>query len=97
MILLALAYGAHEAESKVSHHVRIAMDSLGSLAYAGIGLLGIAAGGLFLQYNIIPLPLPPARVNGIMIFLIGVAIGVHIMALVLSLFLHTTEETEKDD
>lgn len=95
-ILLALAYGPHEAENKLNHNIRVTMDTLGSLAYASIGLLGIAAGGMFLQFNIIPLPFPPAAINGLMIFLIGAAIGVHIMALVVSLFLHTAEEAEDD-
>jgi len=97
MILIALAYGLNEAEAMANHSRRIIMDCVGSLIYAGIGLLGIAAGGMFLQFNIIPLPFPPARINNIMIFLIGSAIGIHIMALVLSLFLHTAKEAEIDD
>jgi multicomponent Na+:H+ antiporter subunit B len=97
MILVALAYGLNEAEKMADHNKRIIMDCVGSLIYGGIGLLGIAAGGMFLQYGIIPLPLPPARINNIMIFLIGSAIGIHIMALVLSLFLHTAKEAEIDD
>jgi flagellar basal body-associated protein FliL len=36
--------------------------------------------------------MPPAEVRGIMILLIGVAIGIHIMALGASLFLHLAEE-----
>jgi len=97
MILMALAYGLNEAEAMANHTRRVIMDCVGSLIYAGIGLLGIAAGGMFLQFNIIPLPFPPARINNIMIFLIGSAIGIHIMALVLSLFLHTAKEAEIDD
>jgi len=97
MILVALAYGLDDAEAMVNHKIRTIMDCVGSLVYVGIGLLGIAAGGLFLQYGIIPLPFPPARINSLMIFLIGSAIGIHIMALVLSLFLHTAKEAEVDD
>jgi len=97
MILVALAYGLDKAETMANHSNRIIMDCVGSLVYAGIGLIGIAAGGMFLQYGIIPLPFTPARINNLMIFLIGSAIGVHIMALVLSLFLHTAKEAEIDD
>ena len=97
MILVALAYGLDKAETMTDHNYRIIMDCVGSLVYAGIGLIGIAAGGMFLQYGIIPLPFTPARINNLMIFLIGSAIGVHIMALVLSLFLHTAKEAEIDD
>jgi len=97
MILLALAYGLNRAESEVGHDARVIMDCLGSLAYAGIGLMGIAAGGLFLQYGIIPLPLPRSQINAIMILSIGTAIGIHIMALVVSLFLHMAKEAEIDD
>ncbi len=97
MILVALAYGLDEAETMANHSYRIIMDCVGSLVYAGIGLIGIAAGGMFLQFGIIPLPFPPARINNLMIFLIGSAIGIHIMALVLTLFLHTAKEAEIDD
>ncbi|MCL0034514.1 sodium:proton antiporter [Dehalococcoidia bacterium] len=92
MILLALSYDLSSAETKVSHKVRIAMDSTGALLFAGIGLLCLLAGGVFLEYGIIPLPMVPAEVRGLMILLVGVAIGIHIMALAASLFLHLAEE-----
>lgn len=97
MILIALAFGIKEPEKMVNHKTRIVMDCVGSLLYGGIGILGLVAGGMFLQYSILPLPLEPAKINNLMIFLIGSAIGLHIMALVLSLFLHTAEEAEIDD
>ncbi|MCL0057209.1 sodium:proton antiporter [Dehalococcoidia bacterium] len=92
MILLALSYDLSSAETKVSHKVRIAMDSTGALLFAGIGLLCLLVGGVFLEYGIIPLPMVPAEVRGLMILLVGVAIGIHIMALAASLFLHLAEE-----
>ncbi|MCL0060529.1 hypothetical protein M1N87_02350 [Dehalococcoidia bacterium] len=94
MILLALSYDLSSAETKVSHKVRIAMDSTGALLFAGIGLLGLLAGGVFLEYGIIPLPMAAAEVRGLMILLVGVAIGIHIMALATSLFLHMAEDHE---
>lgn len=97
MILYALAFGLNKTETEVSHDMRIVMDCLGSLFYAGSGLLAIAAGGFFLQYAMIPLPLPRAQINGIMILLIGAGIGIHIMALVVSLFLHMAKEAGIDD
>ncbi|MCL0088964.1 sodium:proton antiporter [Dehalococcoidia bacterium] len=92
MILLALSYDLSSAETKVSHKVRIAMDSTGALLFAGMGLLCLLVGGVFLEYGIIPLPMAPAEVRGLMILLVGVAIGIHIMALAASLFLHLAEE-----
>ncbi|MCL0038652.1 sodium:proton antiporter [Dehalococcoidia bacterium] len=92
MILLALSYDLSSAETKVSHKVRIAMDSTGALLFAGMGLLCLLAGGVFLEYGVIPLPMAMAEVRGLMILLVGVAIGIHIMALAASLFLHLAEE-----
>ena len=92
MILLALSYDLSSAETRVSHKIRIAMDSTGALLFAGIGLLGLLAGGVFLEYGVIPLPMAPAEIRGLMILLIGVAIGIHIMALVASLFLCLAED-----
>ncbi|MBT9159804.1 MAG: MnhB domain-containing protein [Dehalococcoidia bacterium] len=94
MILLALSYDLSSAEARASHKVRIAMDSTGALLFAGIGLVALLAGGFFLEYGIIPLPMAPAEVRGIFILLVGVAIGIHIMALAASLFLHLAEEHE---
>jgi multicomponent Na+:H+ antiporter subunit B len=92
MILLALSYDLSTAEARASHKVRVAMDSIGSLMFAGIGLLALLAGGVFMDFDIIPLPMAQAEVRGLMILLIGVAIGIHIMALAASLFLHIAEE-----
>ena len=92
IILLALSFDLASAEARARHEIRIAMDSIGSLVFAGIGLLSLLAGGLFMDFGIIPLPWPPAQVRGLMILLIGVAIGVHIMALAASLFLHMAED-----
>ena len=94
IILLALSYELSSAETKVSHKVRIAMDSTGALLFAGMGLLCLLVGGVFLEYGVIPLPVAPAKVRGLMILLVGVAIGIHIMALAASLFLHLAEEHE---
>jgi multicomponent Na+:H+ antiporter subunit B len=94
MILLALSYDLSTAEARASYKIRIAMDSIGSLMFAGIGLIALLAAGVFMDFDVIPLPMPPAEVRGIMILLIGVAIGIHIMALAASLFLHLAEEHE---
>ncbi|MCL0091064.1 hypothetical protein M1O13_03705 [Dehalococcoidia bacterium] len=94
MILLALSYDLSSAEDRASHKVRIIMDSTGALLFAGMGLLCLLAGGVFLEYGVIPLPMAMAEVRGLMILLVGVAIGIHIMALAASLFLHLAEEHE---
>ncbi|MCL0104078.1 sodium:proton antiporter [Dehalococcoidia bacterium] len=92
IILLALSYDLSSAEDRASHKVRIIMDSTGALLFAGIGLLCLLAGGVFLEYGVIPLPMAMAEVRGLMILLVGVAIGIHIMALAASLFLYLAEE-----
>ena len=92
LILLALSYDLASAEARAGHALRIAMDSAGSLLFAGIGLLSLLAGGVFMEFGVIPLPMPPARVRGLMILFIGMAIGVHIMAMVSSLFLHMADD-----
>ncbi|MCL0064070.1 sodium:proton antiporter, partial [Dehalococcoidia bacterium] len=81
IILLALSYDLSSAEDRASHKVRIIMDSTGALLFAGMGLLCLLAGGVFLEYGVIPLPMAMAEVRGLMILLVGVAIGIHIMAL----------------
>ncbi|ATZ61570.2 MAG: MnhB domain-containing protein [Methanosarcinales archaeon Met12] len=95
MILLALSYDLSSAEARASHKMRLIMDSGGILLFAGIGLLALLAGGAFLQYGMIPLPMAPAQVSGLMILLVGVAIGIHVMALMATLFFLMAQEKEE--
>jgi len=94
LVLLALSYDLSTAETRANHKIRITMDSAGALLFAGMGLVALLAGGVFLEYGIVPLPIAPAEVRGIMILLVGVAIGIHIMPLAASLFLHMAEDHE---
>lgn len=92
MILMAVSFGLFKAERRAPDKIRTIMDSSGALLFAGMGFLGILAGGMFLAYGIIPLPMTPAEVSRLMIILVGVAIGIHIMALMPTLFFTMTQE-----
>lgn len=87
MIVLALSYDLSSVEARASHKIRSLMDSAGALLFGGIGFLGLLAGGAFLEYDVIPLPMTPVEVSEIMILLVGVAIGIHIMAVVVTIFI----------
>ncbi|MCD5409329.1 MAG: hypothetical protein LRZ87_00965, partial [Methanocellales archaeon] len=76
MILLAISFGLSEAEKRAASKIRDLMAVSGALLFTAIGLLGILAGGTFLEFMVIPLPMHPADVSELMIILIEIAIGV---------------------
>ena len=98
IILMVLIYGLPETQKAITHKLLNLMDSGGGMVYIMVGILGILAGGKFLEYLIIPAPfsLSPTDVSLAMVIIIGIAIGVHMVALVASLFFHMAERKHND-
>ena len=81
-VLLGLAYGLDEVKRRFPLKVLMIFVSLGVCIYAGIGLLCLLLGANFLNYGILPVPLP--RYMGM--FGIEVGVGITVMAVMISLF-----------
>jgi multicomponent Na+:H+ antiporter subunit B len=81
-VLLGLAYGLDEVKRRFPLKVLMIFVSLGVFIYAGIGLLCLLLGANFLNYGILPVPLP--RYMGM--FGIEVGVGITVMAVMISLF-----------
>lgn len=92
LILLTLTFGLAEAEKRAPFRMLIAIAVSGALVFTGIGMLGILFGGYFLDFLVIPLPIPPADVSELMIVSIEIAIGVAVMALLIIIFFGMAEE-----
>ena len=81
-VLLGMAYGLKEVKRRFPLKVLVVFVSLGVFIYAGIGAVCLALGGNFLNYGILPVPLP--RYMGM--FGIEVGVGITVMAVMVSLF-----------
>lgn len=93
MILLAISFGLSEAEKRATHGLRLMLDTSGAVLFTMVGVAGILAGGKFLEYTVIPIPMMTAsEVSGLLILAVGTFIGLHIMALITTLFFVMTEE-----
>ncbi len=75
----------------------VSLAGLGVFLYAFTGLLTMFAGGTFLEYDNLPLPIPQEYLHpvGIMIVEIGVAIGV--MATIITILKAIVERVRFDD
>ncbi|GMR05401.1 MAG: Na(+)/H(+) antiporter subunit B [Thermodesulfobacteriota bacterium] len=76
IILYALAFGAGEGRKRMSERVNDILGSAGVLIFAGIGVLCIVFGGMFLEYESLPLGHHLATHLGVYGIEIGVAITV---------------------
>jgi multicomponent Na+:H+ antiporter subunit B len=77
-ILLALALGPSALERYVNERLCLAIAAAGVLLYLLTGLASLPAGGEFLDYARLPLPVSPVRARylGILFIETGVAAGV---------------------
>jgi multicomponent Na+:H+ antiporter subunit B len=77
-ILLALAFGRRTLDRKVHEPLCLAVGAAGVLLYALTGVAGMVAGGTFLDYSRLPLPVTPVRARyfGILFIETGVTLGV---------------------
>lgn len=76
IILYAIAFGAAEGRKRMREKVNDIMSPLGVLIYAGIGALCLVFGGMYLEYEALPLGHHLATHLGVYGVEIGVAITV---------------------
>ena len=81
-ILLGMAYGLDEVKHRFSLKNLTVFVSLGVFIYAGIGVLCLLLGQNFLNYGVLPIPLP--RYMGM--FGIELGVGITVMAVMVSLY-----------
>ena len=82
MILLAVSHRAEVMEQRFPLGTLTVMTSLGVFIYGFLGVVCIFFGGNFLDYGVLPIPLP--RSMGMLGIEIGV--GITVMAVMISIF-----------
>ena len=89
LVLMLLAYGYHDARSRISEKIMIVFSSMGVLIYAGIGLLCLLLLGNFLDYSMLAkiLHVDPARARSLGILGVEIGVGFAVMAVMVSIFL----------
>jgi multicomponent Na+:H+ antiporter subunit B len=93
MILLAVAFGMKEGESRMGHDVSTVLESF-AIFYVLIGLAGIYLGANFLSNNIagIPLGRPGSLLSGGLILLLNIVIGFKVASTGKTLFYTLAKE-----
>jgi multicomponent Na+:H+ antiporter subunit B len=87
-ILLAIAYGTDDMQSRFSEKMMTVLTSGGVFLYAAIGVLCLVLGANFLDYGILEaLPIIPAGLGRYMgMFGIELGVGITVMAVMVSIF-----------
>jgi multicomponent Na+:H+ antiporter subunit B len=79
VFMIAFAFGIEATRDWVANTVVVALAVGGALSFAGIGLIPIARGGAFLQYDLLPIPvkygLESVEIFGIATIVSGVLMG----------------------
>jgi multicomponent Na+:H+ antiporter subunit B len=79
VFMIAFAFGIEATRDWLANTVVVALAVGGVLAFAGIGLIPVARGGAFLQYDLLPIPvkygLESVEVFGIAAIVSGVLMG----------------------
>ncbi len=92
-ILYALVFGIQDAFKVVSPSVLRWLTPFGVLLYAGVGVLCMALGGHFLDYNVLAHDPVHGQHYGILAIELGV--GITVFAVMLNIFYAFTSQTER--
>ncbi len=97
IILFTMIYGIKEGKQRMSDKLSRILSSTGLSIYAGTGLLCMVFGGMFLQYNVVPLlSLDPAKVSAILIDVVEIGIGITVLVIMISLFFDISPPEEDE-
>lgn len=84
IVLYAVLHGTKKAEKVLSLKLAKSLAAIGVLLYAGVGIVGIALGGNFLDYNV--LADNPITGQHWGIFLIELGVGITVATVIISIF-----------
>jgi len=90
VVTLAFAFGVEEAAGRLSPGRLLALVAAAPLVFAAIALAGVAYGGAFLQFDV--LPVPKASVYATEAIELGIGATVGAVLVVLFVNLYDTEE-----
>lgn len=93
IILYAMVFGIDEGRKRISQKLSDLLSSTGVLIYAGIGLLCVIAGGMYLEYTALPLG-SHALASGLGIYGIEIGVGITVAAVMITIFFETARRDD---
>lgn len=87
VLLLRMSEGRMASQTEFRTELGIPLGSVGVMIFLGVGLIAMAAGGEYLDYGHLPLPvMEAAEVRFLGILFIEVGVGLAVMATLISIF-----------
>lgn len=97
ILLLRLTCGREESQKNFRSDLGLMLGPLGAMTFLVVGLIMIS-GGSFLDYQHTPLlRLEPAQMRSFAILIVEVAIGLAVMATLISIFDNLSAPSRKED
>ncbi len=85
-ILHVLAFGLEESRRRLSEKVTDLLNPAGVLLFAGIGLICLIGGGMYLEYDRLPVTANPILASQLGIYGIEIGVGITVAAIMVTLF-----------
>lgn len=94
IILYGLAFGLEDARKRIAHKTGDILNSTGVFIYSAVGLLCMLAGGMYLEYDVLPIG-EPHFASHIGIFAIEVGVGITVAAVMITVFFETADRRDR--
>ena len=89
IILYGIIFGRKRALERISTGVSDVLGALGVLIYAGVGVACLFFGGMYLQYNVLPIG-DPHYASHIGIQMIEIGVGITVASVMVTIFFEMT-------
>lgn len=93
IILYAIVFGMEEGRRRVSERVNDILDSVGVLIYAGVGVLCLIFGGMYLEYGALPLG-SHHLASHLGIYAIEIGVAITVSAVMITIFFETARKRD---
>jgi multicomponent Na+:H+ antiporter subunit B len=85
VVTLAFAFGVRATAAWLSPGRLVALAAAGPVAFVAVALAGVAAGGAFLQFDVLPIPKPSVYATEAIELGIGATVGAVVVVLFVNL------------
>lgn len=96
LILYVICFGIEDGRRRLSEKTSDVLNSAGVLIFGGIGIICLLAGGMFLEYDMLPFS-SPKLASHMGIFGIEIGVGIAVAGVMLTIFFETARHDREDD
>lgn len=96
VILYGIIFGAKAGRQWVTQGLTDVFSSIGVILFAGVGIVALVVGGMYLEYNVLPIGHDAHVASHYGIFFIEVGVGITVAAVMITIFFETAKRDGDD-